>query len=722
MDTLRSSSSPATGMPPIRRGSMVPLPWLGLARRLRGETAPADAPWRHSAQALAVQPQAWEGVARQRRRWLLFWVLLSTAFVATVLWSVQPAEGSVGLQVAQMALFTLLFAWVAAGCVTAVMGFLVTLRGDAHAMSARRAGTAPIDDEARTAIIMPICNEDVATVFAGLRATCESLAQTGEQRAFDVFVLSDSNRPELRSAELAAWQSLRETLQAAGNAVQVHYRWRQHRTRRKAGNVADFCRRWGRAFRYMVVLDADSVMSGESLVTLVRLMEHHPNAGILQTAPRACGHATLHARAQQFASRVTGRLFTAGMQFWQLGEAHYWGHNAIIRIEPFMKHCALASLPGTGALAGEILSHDFVEAALMRRAGYEVWLVNDLEGSFEQQPPHLLAELQRDRRWCMGNLQNARLISEPGLHGVHRAMLFTGAMAYVSAPLWLLYVALGALLWSMGGRSPEAPLGLFAHEGAALLWLVTGTMLVLPRVLGVLAIVWNGEQAAHGGALKLVGSSVFEALLSMLQAPLRMAAHSLFVIGGLTGWALEWKSPPRDATDVPWSQAARQFGGLSLLVAGVLAAVAWVAPEAVGWLLPMGLPVLLAVPFTVWCSREALGARWRDAGWLVIPEEARSPVVLQRAWSYAREPMRPAPLPGLSGDLQRLAQLVLQAVGPRRTGAGLRGRLRQTQVRQLALGAAGSLPVREQMRFLSEPHSLRLLHAAMVGSAGHAAS
>jgi membrane glycosyltransferase len=146
---------------------------------------------------------------------------------------------------------------------------------------------------------------------------------------------------------------------------------------------------------------------------------------------RACGHATLHARAQQFASRVTGRLFTLGMQFWQLGEAHYWGHNAIIRVEPFMKHCGLGTLPGTGALAGEILSHDFVEAALMRRAGYEVWLVGDLEGSYEQQPPHLLAELQRDRRWCQGNLQNARLIAEPGLKGVHRAMLATGAMSCV---------------------------------------------------------------------------------------------------------------------------------------------------------------------------------------------------------------------------------------------------------------------------------------------------
>src|SRR5690606_29562894 len=346
-------------------------------------------------------------------------------------------------------LFALLFAWVAAGCLTAIMGFFVMLRGDPHAMSRHSADNSrPLSPQARTALIMPICNEDVATVFAGLRASCESLAATGEGELFDVFILSDSSDPAIRAAELSAWRTLRETLGSA----RIHYRWRPVRTKRKAGNVADFCRRWGRDFRYMIVLDADSVMSGDCMVTLVRLMETHPKAGILQTAPQAVGHATLHARAQQFASRVTGRLFTAGMQYWQLGEAHYWGHNAIIRVAPFMKHCALAALPGKGALSGDILSHDFVEAALMRRAGYHVWLVHDLTGSYEQQPPHILAELQRDRRWCQGNLQNARLIAEPGLHAVHRGMLATGAMSYLSAPLWLGYVALGAALWLVGGN------------------------------------------------------------------------------------------------------------------------------------------------------------------------------------------------------------------------------------------------------------------------------
>jgi membrane glycosyltransferase len=362
-----------------------------------------------------------------------------------------PAGTHPTLRIAQVALYTLLFAWVTAGFTTAMMGVIVQWRGDRHALSAASVANRPVPMDARTAIVMPICNENVSTVFAGLAATCESLAATAAARLFDVYVLSDSSDPEIRAAEVAAWTALRATL---GDAARVHYRWRRRRTRRKAGNVADFCRRWGRNYRYMVVLDADSVMSGDCLLSLVRLMEAHPRAGILQTVPHACGLSTLHARAQQFAGRVTGRLFTAGMQYWQLGESHYWGHNAIIRVEPFMEHCGLAPLRGRGGLAVDIISHDFVEAALMRRAGWHVWLVPDLEGSYEQQPPNLLEELQRDRRWCQGNLQNARLVAEPGLHPVHRAMFVTGAMAYLSAPLWLAFVLLGALSWLAGGALP----------------------------------------------------------------------------------------------------------------------------------------------------------------------------------------------------------------------------------------------------------------------------
>ncbi|MDB5742897.1 MAG: glycosyl transferase, family 2, partial [Polaromonas sp.] len=418
-----------------------------------------------------------------------------------------------------------------------------------------------------------------------------------------------------------------------------YYRLRKRRTDRKAGNVADFCRRWGKDYRYMVVLDADSVMSGDCLVSMVKLMEANPKAGIIQTATQAIGHVTLHARAQQFASRVTGRLFTLGMQFWQMGESHYWGHNAIIRVEPFMRHCALARIEGTGGMAGSIMSHDFVEAALMRRAGYHVWLVADLIGSYEQQPPDLLAELQRDRRWCQGNLQNSRLIAEPGIHPVHRSMFATGAMAYLSAPLWLCFMTMGTALW-LSGSPMVGDWNVLPGELMSL-WAWTLCMLFLPRILGLAAVLINRQQQAYGGTASLLRSALLETLIALLQAPIRMLAHSLFVVIALTGLKLEWKSPPREAAAVPWRHALQQLAPMSSVVAVLAAGIAMIDASALVWLLPVGLPLLLSIPMTVLTSKVGVGTAMRAQNYLLIPEETRSPAVLRRAWLHAGQPAKP---------------------------------------------------------------------------------
>ena len=340
--------------------------------------------------------------------------------------------------------------------------------------------------------------------------------------------------------------------------------------------------------------------------------------------------------------RVAGRLFSAGMQYWQLGESHYWGHNAIIRIEPFMAHCGLAALPGRGGLSGEILSHDFVEAALMRRAGFTVWLVPDLPGSWEQQPPHLLAELQRDRRWCQGNLQNARLIAEPGLHRVHRAMFASGAMAYLSAPLWLAFVVLGAVLWLTGAHHLQLP---SAWAGSLLmLWGGTIGLLMLPRVLGVALVIEQGQAALYGGKTALVASALLEALTSALQAPVRMAAHSLFVFGALTGLKLQWKSPPRQAQALSFAAAAPALAPLSMVAALVLAVSGYVAPDMAWWLAPVALPLLLSWPLAVWAASPALGRMLRRAGLLLTPEELAPSATLRRAWSASGSEPVPAVL------------------------------------------------------------------------------
>ncbi|HKE49768.1 MAG TPA: glucans biosynthesis glucosyltransferase MdoH, partial [Rhodanobacteraceae bacterium] len=413
--------------PPIRRTSMAPEPWriFPLLRR-RPQRAKPEGP--------AARRGRWQVAASIRRFALLALIIAQTIFATDYMAAVLPYHGRQPLEIGILVLFAILFLWVSAGFWTAMAGFVLQLHGrDRYSVSAHGAAQTPIGADSRTAIVMPICNENVARVFAGLRATHDSLAHTGELKHFDFFVLSDTSEPDLRIAEREAWLDLCRRTHGFGR---IFYRRRQHRIKRKSGNVADFCRRWGKGYKYMVVLDADSVMTGRCLVELMRLMEAHPDAGIIQTAPHAFGRETLYARIQQFATRVYGPLFVAGLHFWQLGESHYWGHNAILRVAPFMRHCALGRLPGRGALSGEILSHDFVEAALMRRAGWGVWIAYDLSGSFEEMPPNLLDELKRDRRWCLGNLINSRLFFAQGLHAAHRAVFFTGIMAYVSAPLW----------------------------------------------------------------------------------------------------------------------------------------------------------------------------------------------------------------------------------------------------------------------------------------------
>ena len=639
---LREDRHPnAVTAPPVQRGSMAPRPWRGFwnslgtaalmpLARLTGSVAP-----RPQAPAEAVEP--WQLAARRRRTAFMLLTLVSTVLATMLFADMQPDYDNAFLQYGQLALFALLSAWVVTGFMTAMMGFYVTLFGDAHTLSSKKVQHHTLDGATRTAIIMPICNEDVRTVFAGLRATCESVALSAHARNFDVFVLSDSNDPAIIRAERAAWEALRGQLasQPEQPQIEVYYRLRKRRTDRKAGNVADFCRRWGKDYHYMVVLDADSVMSGDCLVSMVKLMEANPTAGIIQTATQAIGHVTLHARAQQFGSRVTGRLFTLGMQFWQMGESHYWGHNAIIRVEPFMQHCALAHIKGTGGMAGSIMSHDFVEAALMRRAGYHVWLVSDLIGSYEQQPPDLLAELQRDRRWCQGNLQNSRLIAEPGMHPVHRSMFATGAMAYLSAPLWLCFMTLGTALWLSG--SPMVSNWDVLPGELMSLWAWTLSMLFLPRILGIASVLLNRQQHNYGGTTSLLRSALLETLIALLQAPIRMLAHSLFVVIALTGLKLEWKSPPREAAAVPWRHALAQLAPMSSVVLVLAAGIAMIDASALVWLLPVGLPLLLSTPMTVLTSKVGVGTAMRAQNYLLIPEETRSPAVLRRAWLHASQ-------------------------------------------------------------------------------------
>jgi membrane glycosyltransferase len=460
------------------------------------------------------------------------------------------------------------------------------------------------------------------------------------------------------------------------------------------------------------------------------MMEASPDTGILQTAPRAVGHETLHGRIQQFAARAYGPLFTAGMRFWQLGESHYWGHNAILRMAPFLAHCALAPLPGKGPLGGEVMSHDFVEAALMRRAGWKVWVADELDGSYEQVPPNLLAELQRDRRWCQGNLQNSRLMFEPRLHTVHRTAFLTGVLAYASSPLWLAFLLLSTVLFAQTvGSDPTyflEPYQLFpvwptANVGLMLtLFGVTGVLLLAPKAMAIVAIVGRRDADRFGGVARLFASAFIEFLHSLLLAPVRMLFHSQFVLAALSGWKLDWKSPPRDDAATPWREAIARHGVHTLFAVAWVVAIVATSAKFPWWLSPILGGLFLAIPISVLTSRVRIGRALRAHGLMLTPEEYSEPRVLREARHAAAAVVAAgsASLGTLVVDPAMHAR-VLAALPVRAPAAGDKAGAQARVLDRALRGGPSALDAADRLRLLSSRSSLAFLHREVLAQRAH---
>ncbi len=346
------------------------------------------------------------------------------------------------LQLLFASFFALTFAWIAFSCASAILGFLVLLF--------RRTAQPPqaeIEGIGRTALLMPVYNEDPTRVFATLARMGAALRREGVAQHFDIFVLSDTRKEPVAEAERDAFQWLKRQLSPA---MKVYYRRRADNHHRKAGNIADFVTRWGGAYDHMIVLDADSEMTAQAILTLARTMAADPQAGIVQSLPLLQNRWTPFARMTQFAGRVYGPLVAAGLSAWHGRDGNYWGHNAIIRTKAFAEAAGLPELTGRKPFGGHVLSHDFVEAALIRRAGYAVYMLPQLAGSYEETPPSLIDLAARDRRWAQGNLQHIKIVGAKGLHWVSRVHLIQGIMSYLASPLWL-------MLLMAGWRSPPSP-------------------------------------------------------------------------------------------------------------------------------------------------------------------------------------------------------------------------------------------------------------------------
>ncbi|MDR1045227.1 MAG: glucans biosynthesis glucosyltransferase MdoH [Candidatus Adiutrix sp.] len=669
--------------------------------------------------------KVWKRVGDRRRLVLLALVLVPSWLAADVLYSLLPARSWPGVNLSLSLLFAVLFAWISVGFWTSLLGTLVLLRRyDRFAATGGLPSDPGLPDDFRTALLFPVYNENARDVAAGLSTVLQSLRAGNLDRHFDLFILSDSTRPDVWAAEEEVWHDLCRREKAFGR---IFYRHRKSNLKRKSGNIADFCRRWGAGYRYLAVFDADSLLTGETLAKMVQIMERRPEIGILQTPPKAIFSRTLLARVQQFANHLYGPIFAAGLHFWQLGDAQYWGHNAIIRTAPFIEHCQLPKLPGRPPLGGEILSHDFVESALMRRAGYGVWLAYELGGSYEQNPPTLIDELVRDRRWCQGNLQHSRLVFTRGFFPTHRALFVNGIMSYGSALLWFFFLLAGSLQalsalfitpdYFPQGRSlfPDWP-QYFPTWALALLSGTAG-LLLLPKVMAVGLLMVKGGAGAFGGPWKVTLSVLGEIVVSTFLAPVRMIFHSFFVVSNLAGLKVGWNAQNRGDSGSSWPEALRfHWWGTALgLVWGFL--TFFFSPGFFVWLSPVVAGLVFSIPLSVWTGRVSLGRLARRLGLFLTPAETGPLKELRRLEENLKqpEPYCPFALPWQSGFLRAaviprvFALHQALAFNRRRNPPPKEARLKALLEKALSRGP-GSLNDREKSALLNDPRSLGELH------------
>lgn len=561
-------------------------------------------------------------IARMRRATFFSFVGLGTIVGTWLMYVYLSERGMRWSEWGLLAVFMPLYYQLNVGFWTALFGLWLMNRPGHDALDLWRT-LKPEDHEeeitASTAIIMPVFNEDVTRVFEGLRSIYLSLEQTGHSKNFDFFILSDSNQTSQWIEEETAWLELCRQLNAFGR---IFYRKRRKPINRKSGNVSDFCRRWGKRYRYMLVLDADSLMSGGLITSMTRIMEKNTGIGILQTFPKQIGAETLLGRVMQFAQALYGPPFMAGLDYWQCGEANFWGHNAIIRLEPFIKFCALPALPGKEPFGGHILSHDFVEAALMRKAGWAVRLLPTNRGSYEEGPPTLVDMLKRDRRWCQGNMQHFWLVFAKGWHPMSRVNFIHGILSYASSLLWFFFLLFTTFL----AATPVPQLDPQAIQAQQILLGLTATLIFLPKTATLLDEVFTGRLFKPlKMRLLTFMSSMADTVVFTLMAPVLMIFHSQFVVYTVLGKGVRWVTQRRKAEGVDWAEVFFTFWVVSL-IAIIWAVLGWFVSHAfLLWISPILIALFLAIPMAIVVSGKRSGYRF---GFFLTTEETEPPSVL----------------------------------------------------------------------------------------------
>ncbi|MEM6621166.1 MAG: glucans biosynthesis glucosyltransferase MdoH [Pseudomonadota bacterium] len=579
-----------------------------------------------SAEKHGLTPAGLQSQSTLARRRAIFFALNAVS-MAGLVWMLMMAFSAGGWSTSDLIIlgcFLVGAPWTVMGVWNALIGvWLLHARSDGLADAAPHLtamdGTASLTT--RTALAMTVRNEDPERSFRRLTEMRRALDATGQGAQFDVFILSDTTEPEIAAREELLFRAMRAEL----GGVRATYRRRHVNTGFKAGNVREFLQAEGRNYDYFLPLDSDSLMSGAAIVRMVRVMETYPRIGILQSLVVGTPASSAFARIFQFGMRHGMRSFTMGSAWWQGDCGPYWGHNALLRVGAFRRHCRLPILPGDGPLSGHILSHDQLEATLMRRAGYEVRVLPIETESWEDNPPTLMDFTKRDLRWCQGNMQYWSLLGMRGLKPTSRFQIFAAIMMYMGAPAWMLMT--GAAASKLVFPDPG---GIDLAFGIAMFFIMFAVSLV-PKLLGLLDIVLTpGGVARYGGSGRFALGAATETVFSILLAPVVALRVTIFLIGLAMGRTVTWSGQNRDAYALDWADAARGLWPQTLFGATLIAMVlALASPGTLLWAAPMVTGLVLAIPFAVVTASTGLGRMLERLGICATPDEFQTPESLR---------------------------------------------------------------------------------------------
>ena len=562
-----------------------------------------------------------------RRRQALFFTLVGLSIIALVwLLVVALSVGRFGaLDTALVALFAVTLPWTVISFWNATIGLLIMrFARDPVVAVTPVAGRVHGDEQitASTAILVCIRNEPPARVSRCLAPMLEGLAGPGIGERFHLYVLSDTGDPAIAAAEEECFAGL---ARAWRERVAVTYRRRTLNAGYKAGNIRDFCDRWGDQHDFALVLDADSVMTANAVLRLVRIMQVAPRLGILQSLVIGMPSTSAFARLFQFGMRLSMRSYTIGSAWWQGDCGPYWGHNAIVRLAPFMAHCDLPILSQGALVSGHVLSHDQVEAVLMRRAGYEVRVLAEEGGSFEQNPPTLIEFIRRDLRWCQGNMQYWHFLVMPGLRPVSRYQLGFAILMFLGSPAWMGLLVLGTAAVAFAG-SP----GAFIRPDAGMALFVTVLIMwFAPNIATAIDILARPRlRAAFGGGARFTLSALAQTIFVLLLLPIMWFGHTLFLTRLLLGRSVGWTAQARDDHEVPLRLAARQLWPQTMLGLGTMTVLGLSVPAAIPYALFIAGGLVVSIPFAVLTAAPGLGRALVRVGFCRLPEETAPPAEL----------------------------------------------------------------------------------------------